>query len=89
MLCVLTIAADNATFGEPEVRVSAVGPAIGMPLIVGYKRARELLYFGDQIDVQTALDIGMINRIGAHGPASLTYAKRLSLISPEALYALN
>jgi enoyl-CoA hydratase len=90
MLCDLTIAADNATFGEPEVRFSAVGPAIVMPMIVGYKKARELLYFGDQIDAQTALNIGMINRIVplAELPsASLNYAKRLSLISPQALYA--
>ncbi|MGA8195747.1 MAG: enoyl-CoA hydratase-related protein, partial [Acetobacteraceae bacterium] len=90
MLCDLTIAAGNATFGEPEVRFSAVGPAIVMPMIIGYKRARELLYFGDQIDAQTALDIGMINRIvplAELRTASLTYAKRLSLISPEALYA--
>jgi enoyl-CoA hydratase len=90
MLCDLTIAADNATFGEPEVRFSAVGPAIVMPMIIGYKRARELLYFGDQIDARTALDFGMINRVVplAELPsASLKYAKRLSLISPEALYA--
>jgi len=90
MLCDLTIAADNATFGEPEVRFSAVGPAIVMPMIVGYKKARELLYFGDQIDAETALDIGMINRIVPLvdlRAASLVYAKRLSLISPEALYA--
>jgi len=90
MLCDLTIAADNATFGEPEVRFSAVGPAIVMPMIIGYKRARELLYFGDQIDARTALDFGMINRIVplAELPAaSLKYAKRLSLVSPEALYA--
>jgi enoyl-CoA hydratase len=61
-----------------------------MPMIIGYKKARELLYFGDQIDAQTALDIGMINRIvplAELRTASLTYAKRLSLISPEALYA--
>ena len=88
MLCDLTIAADNATFGEPEVRFSAVGPAIVMPMIIGYKRARELLYFGDQIDAGTALDFGLINRVVplAELPsASLKYAKRLSLISPEAL----
>jgi enoyl-CoA hydratase/carnithine racemase len=30
MLCDMTISADNATFGEPEVRFSAVGPAIIM-----------------------------------------------------------
>ena len=90
MLCDLTIAADNATFGEPEVRFSAVGPAIVMPMIIGYKKARELLYFGDQIDAQTALDLGMINRIvplAELRQASLDYAKRLSLISPEALFA--
>ena len=90
MLCDLTIAADNATFGEPEVRFSAVGPAIVMPAIIGYKKARELLYFGDQIDAQTALGLGMVNRVvplAELREASLKYAKRLALISPEALYA--
>lgn len=90
MLCDLTIAADNASFAEPEVRFSSVGPAIVMPAIIGYKRARELLYFGDAIDARTALDIGMINRVVPLGDLrdkSLAWAKRLSLISPEALYA--
>lgn len=90
MLCDMTIAADNATFGEPEVRFSVVGPAIVMPMIIGYKKARELLYFGDQIDAETALDLGMVNRVvplAELRTASLNFAKRLSLISPEALYA--
>ena len=90
MLCDMTIAADNATFGEPEVRFWAVGPAIVMPMIIGYKKARELLYFGDQIDAKTALDLGMVNRVvplAELREVSLKFAKRLSLISPEALYA--
>jgi enoyl-CoA hydratase len=90
MLCDLTIAADDATFGEPEVRFSAVGPAIVMPMIIGYKKARELLYFGDQIDARAALDLGMVNRVVPLADlreASLKFAKRLSMISPEALYA--
>jgi enoyl-CoA hydratase/carnithine racemase len=90
MLCDLTIAADNATFGEPEVRFSSVGPALVMPMIIGYKKARELLYFGDTIDAQTALQLGMVNRVvplAELREASLRYAKRLCLISPEALYA--
>jgi enoyl-CoA hydratase len=90
MLCDLTIAADNATFGEPEVRFSSVGPALVMPMIIGYKKARELLYFGDQIDAETALSLGMVNRVvplAQLRDASLRYAKRLSLISPEALCA--
>jgi len=90
MLCDMTIAADNATFGEPEVRFSSVGPAIVMPMIIGYKKARELLYFGDQIDAKAALDLGMVNRVvplAELREASLKFAKRLSMISPEALYA--
>jgi enoyl-CoA hydratase len=90
MLCDLTIAADNATFGEPEIRFSSVGPAIVMPAIIGYKKARELLYFGDAIDAETARELGMVNRVvplAELRAASLAWAKRLSLISPEALYA--
>jgi len=90
MLCDLTIAADNASFGEPEIRFSSVGPAIVMPAIIGYKKARELLYFGDAIDAETARELGMVNRIvplAELREKSLAWAKRLSLISPEALYA--
>ena len=66
------------------------GPAIVMPAIIGYKKARELLYFGDTIDAATALSLGMVNRVvplAELREASLRWAKRLSLISPEALYA--
>jgi enoyl-CoA hydratase/carnithine racemase len=90
MLCDLTIAADNAVFGEPEIRFSSVGPAIVMPAIIGYKKARELLYFGDTIDAETARELGMVNRVvplAELRDKSLAYARRLSLISPEALYA--
>ena len=90
MLCDLTVAADNATFGEPEIRFSSVGPAIVMPAIIGYKKARELLYFGDAIDAETARELGMVNRVvplAELREKSLAWAKRLSLISPEALYA--
>jgi enoyl-CoA hydratase/carnithine racemase len=90
MYCDLTIAADNAMFGEPEVRFSNTGPGIVMPWIIGYKRARELLYFGDLIDAQAALSIGMINKVvplEQLREATLKYARRLSLISPEALAA--
>ena len=90
MLCDLTIAADNASFGEPEIRFSSVGPALVMPMIIGYKKARELLYFGDTIDAATALALGMVNRVvplAELREASLRWARRLALISPEALYA--
>ena len=88
MMCDLTIAADDAVFGEPEIRFSNVGPALVMPFIVGLKRARELLYLGDPIDARTALAWGMINRVVPRAElesATLKLARRMALISPEAL----
>jgi enoyl-CoA hydratase/carnithine racemase len=90
MFCDLTIAADDAKFGEPETRHSQAGPGFVMPWIIGYKKARELLYFGDMIDAPAALDLGMINRMvpAAELPdATIKYARRLALIAPEALFA--
>ena len=88
MFCDITIAADNAIFGEPEIHFSNVGPAIVMPWMIGFKKARELLYFGDMIDAEAALQLGMIKRIVPHAELrdrTLRFAKRLALISPEAL----
>ncbi len=90
MFCDLTIAAADAKFGEPEIRYSQAGPGLVMPWVIGFKRARELLYFGDMIDAETALAFGMINRIALPDElpaATLSYAKRLTLIAPEALAA--
>ena len=88
MFCDVTIAADNAIFGEPEIHFSNVGPAMVMPWMIGFKKARELLYFGDMIDAETALQLGMINRVVSLDELeekTLRFAKRMALISPEAL----
>jgi enoyl-CoA hydratase/carnithine racemase len=88
LMCDLTIAADDARFGEPEVRFSHIGPLMAMPWFVGLKRARELLFFGDTIDARTALEFGMVNRVVPAAElrvATIRYAKRLALVSPEAL----
>ena len=88
MFCDVTIAADNAIFGEPEIHFSNVGPAIVMPWMIGFKKARELLYFGDMIDAQTALELGMVNRVVPLDDLeekTMRFAKRMALISPEAL----
>jgi len=90
MLCDLTIAADDALFGEPEIRFSNVGPVMVMPWVIGLKRARELLYLGDPIDASTALAFGMVNRVVPSAglvAATLKVARRMALMSPEALAA--
>ena len=90
MMCDITIAAADALFGEPEIRFSNVGPALVLPFVIGLKRARELLYLGDPIDAQTALQYGMVNRVVPTAElqtATLRFARRMALVSPEALAA--
>jgi enoyl-CoA hydratase len=90
MFCDLTIAAADALFGEPESRFSQAGPGFVMPWIIGFKKARELLYLGDMIDAKTALELGMVNRIVPRDelPAATTkLAQRMALIAPETLAA--
>ena len=88
LFCDLTIAADDAKFGEPEIRFSNSGPGFVLPWIVGPKRAREMLYFGDMIDAAKALEIGMINRVVPRDrlvEETLKYAHRLAMVDAEAL----
>ena len=90
MFADLTIAADNALFGEPESRFTGTGPGFIMPWLIGYKKARELLYLGDMITAQEALSLGMINKVVPTEElreATIKYAKRLTLIAPEVLKA--
>ncbi|HEV8585642.1 MAG TPA: enoyl-CoA hydratase-related protein [Methylomirabilota bacterium] len=90
MVCDLTIAADDAQFGEPEIRFSNVGPVMVMPWVIGLKRARELLYLGDPIDARTAQAYGMVNRVVPRAElhaATLKVARRMALMSPESLAA--
>jgi len=92
MMCDLTIASDDAKFGEPEIRFSTAGPALVMPWFIGPKKARELLYFGDTIGAQEALALGMVNRVVPRAELAaqaMKFAQRLALISPEALTTLK
>jgi len=63
MLCDLAVAADDARFGEPEIRFSNGPPALIMPWIIGMRAANELLLTGKMIDAQRALQLGMVNEV--------------------------
>jgi naphthoate synthase len=66
MLCDLTVAADNARFGQTGPRVGSFDAGWGatyMARIVGHKKAREIWYLCRQYDAQEALDMGLINTV--------------------------
>lgn len=62
-LCDLTIASDDAIFGEPEVRMGSGPVTMILPYLLGSKKARELLYTGETVDAHGARAIGLVNRV--------------------------
>ena len=66
IVCDLTIAADNARFGQTGPKVGSFDGGYGATLlarIVGHKKAREIWYLCRQYDAQQALDMGLINTV--------------------------
>jgi enoyl-CoA hydratase/carnithine racemase len=63
--CDLRVAAADAMFGMPEVRVGipSVIEAALLPGLIGWGRTRELLLLGETIDAQTALRWGLVERV--------------------------
>jgi len=66
LLCDLTVAADNARFGQTGPRVGSFDAGWGatyMARVVGHKKAREIWYLCRQYDAQEALDMGLVNTV--------------------------
>lgn len=64
MVCDLTIAADNARFGQTGPRVGSFDAGYGsshLARMVGQKKAREIWFLCRQYDAQQALEMGMCN----------------------------
>ncbi len=66
MICDLTIAADNARFGQTGPKVGSFDGGYGasyMARIVGQKKAREIWFLCRQYDAQEALQMGLVNKV--------------------------
>src|SRR6185437_1834371 len=66
VVCDLTIAADNARFGQTGPKVGSFDGGYGATLlarIVGHKKAREIWYLCRQYSAQEALDMGLVNTV--------------------------
>lgn len=66
LMCDLTIAADNAIFGQTGPRVGSFDGGYGasyMARIVGQKKAREIWFLCRQYDARQALDMGLVNTV--------------------------
>ena len=66
VVCDLTIAADNARFGQTGPRVGSFDGGYGSGLlarIVGQKKAREIWFLCEQYDARQALEMGLVNKV--------------------------
>jgi enoyl-CoA hydratase len=86
LACDITIAAEDAVFGEPELKFGAGIVTMILPWLVGPKVAKEIILSGkDGIGADEALRLGMINRVVPRGedlPAALALAQRIAVIDP-------
>lgn len=92
MMCDISIAADTAVLGEPEIRFASIGTAVIMPWIVGHKRARQLLYLGDTVTAARAEQIGMVNLVVPETDLeaeTMKFAHRMALVGRETLSAVK
>lgn len=66
VVCDLTIAAENARFGQTGPKVGSFDGGFGASFLarcVGQKKAREIWYLCDQYDAQDALQMGLVNKV--------------------------
>ena len=63
--CDIVIASDRSRFGQPEIKLGVFPPvaAVLLPLVIGEKRARELILTGEIIDATEAGRLGLCNHV--------------------------
>jgi naphthoate synthase len=95
VVCDLTIAADNARFGQTGPRVGSFDGGFGagyLARIVGHKRAKEIWFLCRQYNAQEALDMGLVNTVVPLAELEKTtveWCREMLKLSPMALRCLK
>jgi naphthoate synthase len=95
VICDLTIAADNAIFGQTGPKVGSFDGGFGssyLARIVGQKKAREIWYLCRQYNAQEALDMGLVNKVvpvAKLEEEGVQWAKEILQHSPMAVRVLK
>jgi naphthoate synthase len=95
LVCDLTIAADNARFGQTGPRVGSFDGGFGAGLmanLVGPKKAREIWFLCRQYDARQALDMGLVNTVVALDrleEETVAWCHEMLALSPFALRMLK
>ncbi|HZP77055.1 MAG TPA: enoyl-CoA hydratase/isomerase family protein [Pseudolabrys sp.] len=91
LACDITIAAEDAFFGEPELKFGAGIVAMLLPWIVGPKIAKEIILLGeDRVPAARAYQLGMVNRVvpvQALEETTLSIATHIAAVDPVLIKA--
>jgi len=86
LACDLTIASEDAVFGEPELKFGAGIVVMILPWLVGAKAAKEIILTGGDVSAQRAREIGMVNRVVPAAEldgAAIALARHIGVIEPN------
>lgn len=95
LVCDLTIAADNARFGQTGPKVGSFDAGLGAGLMaraVGMKKAKEIWFLCRQYDAQQALEWGLVNTVVALDQLeneTVAWCRQILTLSPIALRMLK
>lgn len=95
VLCDVSLASSTARFGQVGPRVGSFDAGFGsayLARVVGEKRAREIWFFCEQYDAQTAERWGLVNRVVPPEelmPLALEWGRKVCALSPTALKTLK
>jgi len=95
LVCDLTVAAENAVFGQTGPKVGSFDGGYGatyMARIVGHKKAREIWYLCEQYSAREALDMGLVNKVVPLADledATVAWCRKILANSPLAIRCLK
>jgi enoyl-CoA hydratase len=92
-MCDLIVAADDAVFQNPVLRMTGAGVELLVePWELGMRKAKEFLLTGDKIDADEAWRLGLVNRVVPAGElvaATRELADRIALVPPVTAQAVK
>lgn len=95
VLCDVSLAASTAKFGQVGPRVGSFDAGFGtayLARVVGEKRAREIWFFCDQYDAETAERWGLVNQVVEPDellPLAMQWGRKAAALSPTALKTIK